>query len=651
MTTSGIGLRDTLWISAAFGLVAAPHALRLPWWITAVTAALIAWRTYLGRAHLELPRSWLLMVLVTGAAAGIYLHHRTLFGRDAGVALLVIMLALKLMETRSRRDALVVIFLGYFLVITNFLYSQTIPTALYMVGCVWVITAAMIGLNHARPPQGIRTELRLSAVLLVQSVPLMVVLFLFFPRVPGPLWGLPHDAYSGVSGLSDSMSPGSFVNLTLSDAVAFRVEFKSAIPEQPHLYWRGPVLWDFDGYTWTAPRSDLYRKPRLYSGNATVEYIVTLEPHNQRWLLALDLPGEAPLGAVISDEFEVRSLTPVTNRRRYAMSSYLDARYGIDEHPAVLRRALRLPPASNPHTAEFAAALRKKVGSERAFIQEVLAMFRNEPFYYTLSPPPVGNHPVDDFLFTTRSGFCEYYASAFAVLMRAAGIPARIVTGYLGGEVNPLGNYLIVRQADAHAWTEVWLEGEGWIRVDPTAAVSPLRVRSGIAAALPRTDPLPALVRGDYAWLRGLRFTWDSLANVWNQTVLGYSEQYQRRLLSYVGVDDATWRTLATFLVVSAALVVFGLLPFMLRRLRQGATDPVKRAYLDFCRRLARLGYPRDPTEGPVDYASRIGRLRPDLSDPVAKITELYIALRYGTRTNGLDAFRELLSEIRRLPV
>lgn len=651
MTTNALSLRDTLWISAAFALVAAPHAMRLPWWVTAVTAALIAWRAYLGHARLELPRNWLLMVLVTGAAAGIYLHYRTLFGRDAGVALLVIMLALKLMETRSQRDALVVIFLGYFLVITNFLYSQTIPTALYMVGCVWVITAAMIGLNHARPPQGIRTELRTSAVLLVQSIPLMVVLFLFFPRVQGPLWGLPHDAYSGVSGLSDTMSPGSFVNLTLSDAVAFRVEFKSAIPEQQHLYWRGPVLWDFDGYTWTAPRYDYYRKPRFRPGNTAVEYVVTLEPHNQRWLLALDLPGEVPQGAVVSDDFEVRSLTSVTNRRRYAMSSYLDARHGMDEHPAALRRALRLPPGSNPRAVEFAAALRRKASSDRAFVQEVLAMFRNEPYYYTLSPPPVGNNPVDDFLFVTRSGFCEYYASAFAVLMRAAGIPSRIVTGYLGGEINPLGNYLIVRQADAHAWTEVWLEGEGWIRVDPTAAVSPLRVRSGIAAALPQTDPLPALVRGDYAWLRSLRLTWDSLANAWNQTVLGYGEQHQRRLLSYVGVDDATWRALATFLVVSAGFVVLGLLPFMLRRLRQSVADPAKRAYLDFCARLARLGYPRDPAEGPSDYGSRIGRLRPDLSDSVTKITELYIALRYAACTDSSDALRELLREIRRLRV
>lgn len=649
MAANAISLRDTLWISAAFALVAAPHAARLPWWSVAVTAALLAWRVYLARMRLALPRKWLLMTLVAGAAAGIYLHYRTLFGRDAGVALLVIMLALKLMETRSQRDALVVIFLGYFLVITNFLYSQTIPTALYMVACVWVITAAMIGLNHTRPLQGVRTELRTSAVLLAQSVPLMVVLFLFFPRVPGPLWGLPHDAYSGISGLSDTMSPGSFVNLTLSDAVAFRVEFKSAVPEQQHLYWRGPVLWDFDGYTWTASRHDVYREPRFQTGGVAVEYTVTLEPHNQRWLLALDLPGEVPPGAAASGDFEVRSLTAVTSRRRYAMSSYLDARYGLDELPAALVRARRLPPGSNPRTLEFAAALRRKAGSDRAFVQQVLAMFRNEPFYYTLSPPPVGNHPVDDFLFVTRSGFCEYYASAFAVLMRAAGIPARIVTGYLGGEVNPLGNYLIVRQADAHAWTEVWLDGEGWVRVDPTAAVSPLRVRAGIAAALPRTDPLPALVRGDHAWLRGLRFTWDTLANTWNQMVLGYSEQHQRRLLAYVGVDEATWRTLATVLVASAGLVVLGLVPFMLRRLRQSVADPVKRAYLDFCARLARLGYPRDPAEGPADYATRIGRLRPDLSDAVAKITGLYIALRYAACADGPAALRALLHEIRRL--
>ncbi|MBI4193827.1 MAG: DUF3488 domain-containing transglutaminase family protein [Betaproteobacteria bacterium] len=629
-----ISLRNTLWLAAAFTMVAAPHAVRLPWWITLLALMIVLWRVYLGRARLELPRKWLLLIVVMGVTAGVYLNYRTLFGRDAGVALLVVMLALKLLETRSQRDAALVVFLGYFLVITNFLFSQTIPTALYLLACVWVITAAMIDLNYTQPPAGYRNQWRTAGGLLVHSVPLMLALFLFFPRVPGPLWGLPHDAYTGVTGLSDTMSPGSLIDLTLSDAVAFRVEFKSTIPEPGQLYWRGPVMWNFDGYTWTAARRNYYREPQFQARSAPIEYAVTIEPHNQRWLFAIDLPGRVPPRAAASSDFQLRSFAPVTSRQRYEMSSYLDARYGLDEGEAGLRRALALPPGTNPRTAEFARGLRGRFADDKALIAEVLSMFRNESFFYTLSPPQLGNDPVDDFLFSTRRGFCEHYASAFAVLMRAAGIPARIVTGYLGGEVNPVGNYMIVRQADAHAWTEVWIRGEGWVRVDPTAAVSPQRVQTGIAAAVPRTDPLPFMVRGDYALLRQLRLAWDSVANGWNQRVLGYNQDRQRRLLAQVGIDDATWRTLAIVLAGASGLIVLSLAPFMLRRLRTRIDDPVKRAYLAFCAKLRRKGLPRDPAEGPSDYAMRLARGRPDLVPAVTAITRLYVALRYGAETN-----------------
>jgi hypothetical protein len=272
-------------------------------------------------------------------------------------------------------------------------------------------------------------------------------------------------------------------------------------------------------------------------------------------------------------------------------------------------------------------------------------MLRNEKFYYTLTPPLLGEHSVDEFLFDVRSGFCEIYASSFAVLMRAAGIPARIVTGYQGGEINPFGKYLIVRQADAHAWTEVWLAGEGWVRVDPTAAVSPLRIQSGIAAAVPRTDPLPLFVR-DYPWLRQLQFTWDSLANDWNQWVLGYNPERQRWMLSRVGIDEATWRTLAIVLVAATAVIMLALVPLMLRTLKARVNDPVKRAYLRFCGKLGRKGLPRQPAEGPSAYAARLSRLRPDLAPKVGAITRLYVALRYGTGANAA-AVREFEQQVR----
>ncbi|MGQ0749492.1 MAG: transglutaminase TgpA family protein [Betaproteobacteria bacterium] len=646
LTAPRIDFRNIAWLTAGLALVAAPHVQRLPAWVMLLAAMLVLWRLYIGSRRLALPRKALIIGVVAVAALGVFLNYRTLFGRDAGVALLIVMLALKLLEAESRRDALLLIFMSYFLIVTNFLYSQTLTTALYMLVCLWIITAAMIACNQTSSQPDSRHQLRAAGLMLAQSAPVMLVLFLLFPRTAGPLWRLPQDAHAGVSGLSDSMSPGSVSQLSLSDAVAFRVEFKSATPLARNMYWRGPVLWDFDGRTWTVPNAFLRGKPVLEALSPAVEYAVTVEPHNQRWLFALDLPDAAPSRAVTTSDFQLRSPTPLTHRLRYEARSYLEYRTGTDERREVLQRALRLPENSNPRTVQFARDLRRRHASDTALIQEVLLMLRNEKFYYTLDPPLLGLHAVDEFLFDTRNGFCEHYASAFAVLMRAAGIPARIVTGYQGGQRNPFGNYYIVYQADAHAWTEVWLPNEGWVRVDPTAAVSPLRIQSGIAAAVSRNEPLPLLVRGDNPWLRQLQFSWDSLANQWNQWVLGYNPERQRWVLSRVGIDEATWRTLGISLVIATALIMLLLVPLMLRTLRAQTVDPAHRAYSRFCAKLSRKGMERRPAEGPLHYAARLSRLRPDLAAQVANITGLYVTLRYGVDP-GTASLRELEQQVR----
>lgn len=633
-----VHLRHVLWLLAGLALVAAPHIERLPLWLIGLVVTLSAWRVYLGHARLALPGRWLLILIVLAATAGVYFNYRTIFGRDAGVALLVVMLSLKLLETRVLRDAMLLIFLGYFLVVTNFLYSQTIPTAIYMLACVWVITASMLGLHHTHREPPLAVRLRTAGVLLAQSTPLMLVLFLLFPRVTGPLWGLPQDAMAGVSGLSDSMTPGSLSSLILSDAVAFRVKFDGKVPPPRQLYWRGPVMWDFDGRTWTAPRA-LYGTPRFSAKGPPVTYEVTIEPHHKRWLFALDIPGRVPPRALASADFQLFAVRPVSSRRRYAMTSFLDYSYGASDDVIALRRARMLPDGLNPRTVALGRELRQRHAADRELIRAILLKFRTENFRYTLSPPLLSaDAPVDDFLFSTRSGFCEHYASAFAVLLRAAGIPSRIVTGYQGGELNRLGDYLIVRQADAHAWNEVWLEDEGWVRIDPTAAVSPLRVESGISAAVPRSDPLPLLVRGDFEALRQLRLTWDLVANSWNQWVLGYTPERQRLFLSRVGIDDATWYTLTMTMLGLSALIVIVLSALMLRRLRSRTGDPVTLAYLRFCEKLRRAGLPRDPAEGPLDYAQRLTRERPDLGPAIASITGLYVELRYGAAPGNASA-------------
>ena len=619
--------RHTLWLAMSIALVAAPHVQRLPWWLSGVAATLIVWRAYIARARKKLPPRVALFGIVVVASAGVYFQYGTMFGRDAGVALLVVMLGLKLLEMRNRRDALLLIFLSYFLVITNFLYSQTIPTALYMLACVWFITAAMIGINYARPARSIVPQMRTSAVLLAQAAPLMLVLFVLFPRVQGPLWGMPTDAQRGSTGLSDTMAPGSVTDVALSDAVAFRVEFKSAMPEPRRMYWRGPVLWDYDGRTWRAPPRR-YVKMSYDADFKPVEYSVTLEPHGKSWLFALDLPGVLPPRTLATSDFQLISPRPVTTRMRYEMTSFLEYRFGLNEPQVLLDQALALPAGFNPRTLALAKTLRSRHNTDRAIVEAAYAMFGRERFMYTLAPPPLGTHMVDEFLFDTRSGFCEHYAAAFVVLMRAAGVPARIVTGYLGGEVNPIGDYVIVRQAEAHAWTEVWLQGLGWVRIDPTAAVSPARIERGITAA-DATGTLPLFIRSDNAVMRRLRFTWDSLANTWNQWVLGYTPERQRSLLTRVGLDDATWRTLAALLLALAGVVILVLAFFTVRRLRVHVDDPVQRAYLAFCRKLAARGLARDPAEGPLAYAGRIAQSRPDLAGAVGDFVELYVSLRY----------------------
>ena len=628
-SAAAISLRSTAWLALTLVLVAAPHAGRLPLWLSAITCVMCGWRLYLAHRRQPLPARWLLVFIVAAGLAAIALEYRTLFGRDAGVALLVLMISLKLMETRSQRDGMIVAFISYFLVITNFFYTQSIPTALYLLACVWLITAAMIGLQYALEPPHYRVQLRSSAVMLVQSAPLMLVFFVLFPRVQGPLWGMPSDAFAGVTGLSESMSPGSLNKLVFSDDVALRAAFAGKVPLPNKLYWRGPVLTEFDGRNWTTAPRAVRNAIELDRRSDAVRYTVTVEPHNRRWLFALDMPGVLPPRAVITADHLLLSRTPVTSRVRYDMESHLDYQVGVDDSPASLRRMVHLPEAFNPQTTALGQRLRAQLGNNEAIMNSALDYLREQKFVYTLEPPLLGLHAVDEFMFRTRSGFCEHFSSAFVVLMRAAGVPARVVTGYLGGEYNALGNYLIVRQYDAHAWAEVWLENRGWVRVDPTNAVSPARAEGGITAALPQGANLPRGARTSNKLLHQLAMTWDSVANAWNQTILGYNLETQRALLYRTGLDESTWRTLAILLILATTVITL-LLAFLVLRNPASKHDPVLTAYRRFCAKTARAGLPRSDSEGPLDYAARLARARPQIAITVHTITQCYVTLRYG---------------------
>ncbi len=635
-----IALRDLLWLLAGLALVAAPHTPRLPWWLNLIAGMLFAWRIYLAWGERVLPKKWLLTLFVLGGMFGVYFTYRTIFGRDSGVALLVLFLSLKLMEMSSTRDAMVLILLTYFLALTNFFYSQTLPTAGLMLVSVLVNTASLV--NFAAPNRSLRANLRTAGLLLAQAGPVMLILFFLFPRVQGPLWGLPQDAYSGVTGLSDWMAPGAISRLSQSDAIAFRVKFQKDIPPKTQLYWRGPVFWNFDGRTWRPGAFRPFGQLKFESTGAAYDYEVTLEPHNHNWLFALDLPATVPPNANVTPDYLILARLPVRNRVRYDMRSYTSFTERGADTPDDLRPGLQLPRGFNPRARRLAEEWVAGASTDTAIVQRALRFFGEGDFVYTLEPPLLGRDSVDEFLFGTKSGFCEHYASAFVFLMRAAGLPARVVTGYQGGEINPVDQYLIVRQSDAHAWAEVWLKGRGWVRFDPTAAASPVRVESGVAAAVPATDPLPLMARTTLAWLREARYNWDALANKWNQLVLGYNPERQREFLTYMGMHEPSWENMALILFWGIGGLLALLTAWLLRRIR--SIDPAQRVWLAFCAKLGRKGSPRAAYEGPADFVERSARRFPARAEQIRAIGERYVKLRYGELADP-----RLLSELRAL--
>lgn len=626
-------------ITASLFLVSLPHAEHLPEWVTAVCGILLAWRTYLTWSGNALPPRWLLFTLTLAGTGGIVISFHGLFGREAGVTLLILLSTLKLLEVRNTRDATVMIFLACFIIITNFFYSQTIPTAVFMLFTLVVIMTAWLTLHAGAMP--FRPRLRMAAIMLLQAIPLTLLLFVMFPRVQGPLWGMPQDAWAQ-SGLTDSMSPGSMSKLSLSDAVAFRVAFEGTPPPHQSMYWRGPVLWDFDGATWRMGGMLHSAQPELLDVTAPVDYTVTLEPHDKSWLFTLEMPVTISVQSYMTDDFQVLSRKPVTARLRYKAHSQLGYRANVQESRNLLQRALKLPAGGNPRARQLAAEWRNKLHDDNAIIQAAILRFNREGYSYTLEPPLLGKDTVDDFLFETRKGFCEYYASSFVFLMRAAGIPARVVTGYQGGEFNALGGYTIVRQSDAHAWAEVWLKGQGWKRVDPTAAISPERINSGLSAAVPDSPALPFIARYRAPWLLKLRFNLDLLNYQWNQWVLGYNTERQFAFLTRLGMEDITWQKMAINLLLGIGVLVGVFALFILKKLYNAPRDPALALYLKFCRKLARRGIARLAHEGPLNFAARATALLPQHAAAIRAITGRYLALRYEGHAapDGIRALR-----------
>jgi transglutaminase-like putative cysteine protease len=641
---------------ASLLLVVLPHAARLPWWISMFVFGMVA-------AHILLLRhpGWkaprlLVFAATLAGAAGVFLKYGTLLGRNAGVALLVVMLALKLLELRRSRDVQLMIFLNYFLVITNFLFTQTPIIALYMIAATVVNTAALGVATQARAAHQAIPELRFAAVLLIQALPVMLVLFVFFPRISGPIWGLPKDAYSGVTGLSDSMNPGAISQLAQSESPAFRVKFSGSAPPPSQRYWRGPVLWHTDGRTWSTGRTAALLRPvenpAMQVEGEAVHQSITLEGQSSRWLVGLDVPVEVSAPAINTAGFQWRSKRSLRERTRYEVVSYPRYRTGSLD-PRLKAAALQLPEALSTRIRALARNWRDKARTDRDVARLALGYFHNEPFVYTLTPPLLGENPLDEFLFSSRRGFCEHYAAAFVVLMRSAGIPARVVTGYQGGEYNPVGDYWLIRQSDAHAWAEIWLRDTGWERVDPTAAVAPERIEHALdLGILPSGAPARFQIGEDSLFSRGwrrLRYSLDAVNNSWDQWVLSYGPELQREVLAALGFSHPSWKNMTLMLVLLVSALLLGIAGWLLIQ-KPVPSDPVLRTYRRFCERVARLGIRRQPSEGPWDFSCRIVTARPELECQVERITEAFILLRYGRPADPARCHGQLKRLVRRFP-
>ncbi len=615
--------RDTLFLLAVVAWVILPQVGRLPLWTSAFAGALLLWRGALAWRGRPLPGRWVLGGLLALTLALTVATHRTIVGAEAGVTLIVMLLALKTLELRARRDAMVVFFLGFFTMLSNFLHSQSLLTAAAMLVALLGLLTALVNAHMpvGRPP--LAQSMRLAGRMALLGAPIMLALFVLFPRM-APLWGTPSDPNQGRSGLSSEMRIGNIASLVLDDSVALRVRFLTPggqPPPQSALYFRGPVLTAFNGRDWYAlsqPEGQALAgaspaPARLEVQGEPLRYELTLEPHRQPWLLTLDAAPEAPqvpegLRAFMSPELAWTANRPIREVLRYQAQSYPRFTHGPETRTRALRAYVQLPAGLNPRTLELARQMRQDpqlAGADaEAFVQAALQRLRTGGYTYTLEPGVYGQHTADEFWFDAKQGFCEHIASAFVVLMRALDIPSRIVTGYQGGELNGVDGYWTVRQADAHAWAEVWMEGRGWLRVDPTGAVSPSRVGAFQRLQAPRGafgNAMDAVI--DPSLVQSLRAVWEAVNNGWNQWVLNYTQARQIDLLKALGIESPSWQDLARALGGLAALAALGGLGWMLWERSQH--DPWLRLLDRARRRLARAGLPLAPHLPPRTMAAR----------------------------------------------
>lgn len=640
-----------IWLLVAQALVIIPHLSHVPLWLVGLWLLCAGWRIQVFRMRLQFPRAWLKAALMVGSGFAVYLSRGSLVGLDAGVALLITAFILKLVEVSSRRDALVLIFLGFFTVVTSYLFADSILAALYSLLPVIALLSALLGLQQSRIATRPLATFKLASSLLAQAIPLMVLLFVLFPRLE-PLWSLPQPSSKGITGLSSSMSPGDLTELGQSSELAFRARFEGAIPAQSQLYWRALTLPHFDGRSWSVSQQVEQQSVEWQAAGEPLNYSIIMQPSTQPWLFSLDVGSSEQAEIRLMNDFRLQRRTPVNRAYQYQVSSWTDALRQPYMSAQQQQQFLQLPRRGNQQTRDWAGELREQYADDDALVAALLRHFNQQPYYYTLQPPLLGQDSVDEFLFSSQRGFCAHYAGAMVFALRAAGIPSRVVAGYQGGEINQGGQFVQVRQFDAHAWVEYWQPGQGWRTVDPTFQVAPERIELGLQEALREEadlfqgDLLSPLRYQHIGWVNQLRMSWERLNHSWQTQILGYQRDQQHAWLKQ-WFGEVNWQTLGLVLVFGVILIV-AMSVLWLFKPWQRETDPAQRVLSDFQRALQRRGVNREPGEGLRDFATRSEQLlSAEQQQAVVAFIEQYEQQLYAEQPFDLNALRAALLKVR----
>jgi transglutaminase-like putative cysteine protease len=643
-----------LLLLSAVGLIVLPHVAHIPFSLTALFFCLWIWRMLAVWQPRFLPQGWAVVLVILIGAVLLASQYQGVFGREIGTSVFVLALGVKLLELNKSRDVYLISYLTLIVVASQFLFQQTVVMLIYSFLVCSLLLASLMTINsvNSRPKAAIRAAMKL----IFQALPLAAVLFVLSPRFHPPKWTLiSNNSNQAKSGLGETLDPGSISELAVSKQLVFRAKFEDESPPKNQLYWRGPVFTFTDGAVWRMSDSEYvvdYQDRLKYSGKAYA-YTELLEPQSHNWVYALDMPARLDDALQRKASYQLISRNKTGEAAEYSLVSYPHYNTGYITKTEY-RENLQLPADPSPRIFSLIEDLQGFHSQPEVFIERLLEYFRAQHFKYTLKPPLMQEHFIETFLFEAKSGFCNHYATSVAYLLRVAGIPARVVSGYQGGELNPIGGFLEVRQANAHIWVEAWLEGKGWHRVDPTAAIMPERIDQDVdvqaqaETGVVSLEQTQAQQAENSSKLQEVRQLFNDADYQWQRWVVSYSGYTQSLLLGNMGVGGRS-RTQIVYWALSVLLLFMLILAGVLLRFdRRRLEAPELKAYRQFCTKMAKAGVAIKVGEGAHDFALRAKLAQPELADLIDDISASFIRLRY-LRFHSSKDLRLLKKRVRRL--